>query len=170
MHRQKSNGTVDQNELRVMQVCVITMLIAGYVTDRWEFIAVQVAVFLLTIISPALNPFIVVYRSLLRPTGIIQADWRDDNMEAHRFASMIGFSVSTVAIIFMYYGHSTVGWWLVLLIIVFGVFALAGWCAGCFSYYMLNKAGIKGFFKHAPINNSFPGARPPKLPEGTDHG
>jgi len=170
MHRQKSHRMVDQNELRVMQICVMMMLIFGYVTDRREFIAAQVGVFLLTIISPALNPFIATYRSLLRPTGIIEADWRDDNMEAHRFASMIGFSVSTAAIIFMYYGHSTVGWWLVLLIIVFGVFALAGWCAGCFSYYMINKSGIKGFFKYAPIDNSFPGARPPKGPEETNNG
>jgi hypothetical protein len=83
-------------------------------------------------------------------------------MEAHRFASMIGFSISLASIILLIYGYSVIGWGLTWLILLFGVFALSGWCAGCYSYYMLNKLGLKGFFKHKMIGNKIAGTRPPK--------
>ena len=86
---------VDQTEIRVMQISVMIVLAAGFVTDLWQVIAFQAGVFLLTIISPALNPFIFLYRFVLRPLKLLEADWRDDNMEAHRFASMIGLSISS---------------------------------------------------------------------------
>lgn len=153
---------VDQTEIRVMQISVMIVLAAGFVTDLWQVIAFQAGVFLLTIISPALNPFIFLYRFVLRPLKLLEADWRDDNMEAHRFASMIGLSISSAATCLLYTGQATVGWSLVWLILVFGVLALSGWCAGCFTYYMIQKTGIKGYFKYAPVQGSFPGTRPPR--------
>lgn len=153
---------VDQTEIRVMQVAVMIILAAGFVTDLWQVVAFQTGVFLLTIISSVLNPFIFLYRVVLRPLKLLKPDWRDDNMEAHRFASMIGFSISTAATWLLYTGQTTIGWSLVWLILAFGVLALSGWCAGCFTYYMLQKSGLKGYFKYAPIQGSFPGARPPR--------
>jgi len=156
LHRQ-----VDQTEIRVMQSAVMLVLAAGFVSDLWQVIAFQVGVFLVTIISPALNPFIILYRFALRPSGMMKPDWRHDNMEAHRFASMVGFAISSAAIWFLYTGQTLIGWSLVWLILAFGVLALSGWCAGCFAYYMIQKTGHKGYFKHAPIEGTFPGARPP---------
>jgi len=83
-------------------------------------------------------------------------------MQPHRFVSIIGFVVASLSVYFIYNGSSELGWGLSLLILALGVFALAGWCAGCFTYYLLNKAGLKGFFKHSPVENSFPGMRTPK--------
>ena len=156
------NRLVDQAEIRTMQISVMFVLAAGYVTDLWQIIAIQTGVFLLTIISPALNPFIFLYRSVLRPLNLLKPDWRSDNMEAHRFASMIGFTISSVATYCLYTGHTYIGWGIVWLILVLGVFALSGWCAGCFTYYMIQKTGLKGYFRHAPIKGAFPGARPPR--------
>lgn len=153
---------VDQTEIRTMQIAVMLVLAAGYVMDLWQLIAFQAGVFLLTVASPALNPFIFIYRSVLRPLKLLKPDWRNDNMEAHRFASMIGLTISSGATYCLYNGHTYIGWGIVWLILVLGIFALSGWCAGCFTYYIIQKTGIKGYFRHAPINGSFPGARPPK--------
>ena len=161
-NRMINQRMIDQNEIRTMQIAVMLMLSIGYIADSWQIIAAQVVIFLLTIISPSLNPFILLYRFVLRPFNLVQADWRDDNIEAHRFASMIGFTISAAASYFLYMGLATIGWGLVGLILAFGVFALSGWCAGCFAYYMIQKTGHKGYFKHAPIDGAFPGARPPK--------
>jgi hypothetical protein len=162
MNDTAKNNSIDQNELRVMQSAVMLLLIVGFVFDSWEIIAAQVAIFLLTVIAPVLNPFIAIYRVILRPAGIITADWRQDNIEPHRFASSIGFIVSSLSVYFLYTGATDIGWALSFLIIILGVFAVSGWCAGCFTYYIFNRLGIKGFFKQEPIANSFPGTRPPK--------
>ena len=153
---------VDQTEIKFMQSFVMAVLILGFITNNWMVILVQVIIFLLTIINPILNPFIFIYKKLLLPMNVLKADWRNDNMEAHRFASMIGFSVSLLSVVFLIKGYSLVGWGLTWLILVFGVLALSGWCAGCYSYYLLNKIGLKGFFKHEMIGNKMPGTRPPK--------
>jgi hypothetical protein len=153
---------VDQTEIKLMQSFVMVILIIGFITDSWLIILFQVVIFLFTIINPILNPFIFIYRVLLRPMNLLEADWRNDNMEAHRFASMIGFSISLASIILLIYGYSVIGWGLTWLILLFGVFALSGWCAGCYSYYMLNKLGLKGFFKYTMIGNKIAGTRPPK--------
>jgi len=153
---------VDQTELKVMQSFVMLILAIGFVLNSWEVVASQMIIFGLTIISPMLNPFIGLYRSILRPLHIIEADWRVDNMAAHRFASMIGLALSTASVGLLTSGHELLGWSLIGLILVFGVLALRGWCAGCYSYYMINRLGAKGFFKHTPIGTQFPGARPPK--------
>lgn len=155
---------VDQNELRIMQACVMLVLALGYVVDRWELVALQVGIFSLTVLNPVLNPFIFLYRFILRRLEIVRPDWRVDNMRPHRFASMIGLTVSAAAVYSLYTGYALIGWGLVWLILVFGVFALSGWCAGCFTYYMINKIGIKGFFRYAPVPGVFPGTRPPRTP------
>ncbi|RDH84109.1 MAG: hypothetical protein DIZ80_08230 [endosymbiont of Galathealinum brachiosum] len=153
---------VDQNELRVMQFCVMLMLLTGFILNQWEVIAAQVVIFLLTVISTSLNPFILLYRFILRPLNIINSDYREDHLQPHRFASSIGFFVSSCSVYFLITGNDVIGWGLSVLIVILGVFALSGWCAGCFSYYMINRIGLKGFFKYSPVNDSFPGARPPK--------
>jgi len=162
MNTAVNNRTVDQTEIRLMQIAVMFVLAAGYMTDLWQVVAAQAGIFLLTIISPWLNPFIALYRVVLRPLKLLRPDWRKDNMEAHRFASMIGFTISSSALISFYAGNTGTAWALVWLILAFGVIALSGWCAGCFAYYMIQKTGIKGYFKYAPIHGAFPGARPPK--------
>jgi hypothetical protein len=153
---------VDQTEIKLMQIFVMVVLTIGFIVDSWIIILLQVVLFLLTIINPVLNPFIFIYRVLLRPMNLVASDWRNDNREAHRFASMIGFSISLASAIFLIYGYNFMGWGLTWLILLFGVLALSGWCAGCYSYYMLNKLGLKGFFKHQMIGANIPGTRPPK--------
>ena len=153
---------VDQNEIKLMQSCVMLVLSIGFVIDSWQIIALQSTIFLLTIINPEFNPFIALYRTLLRPLNIIKGDWRMDNMPAHRFASMIGLTISVASVVLLNTGNDIWGWSLVGLILAFGILALSGWCAGCYSYYMINKLVGKGFFKHSPIDQSFPGTRPPK--------
>lgn len=153
---------VDQSELRLAHLFVIAMVLTGFIADRWEFVAGQAVIFLLSVIALPLNPVIALYRAVLRPTGIIKPDWRIDNMEAHRFAMIMGIFVAGAAAYCIYAGYTAIGWGIVWMIVALSAFAIIGWCMGCFSYYMMNKMGMKGFFRYSPINNIFPGLRPPK--------
>lgn len=159
---QTSARTVDQNELRVNATLVITVLITAFVIDRWELVAFQSCALFLTTVHLSLGPYIVLYRSLLRPAGIVKPDLRVDNPEPHRFAAMFGTIVSSTAAYFLATGRSVAGWGLVWLLISLAAAGLAGWCAGCFTYYMMNRLGLRRLFRYAPINGTFPGVRPPK--------
>ena len=154
--------SVDQAELQVQRFFVIALLLTAFVLDRWDLVALQSVIFALTFLNPGFSPYIASYRHVLLPIGLIHPDRRLDNMEAHRFATMIGILVSAAAAYLLAAGYASIGWGLVWLIAVLAGIAFAGWCAGCFMYYMLNRLGLKGFFKNAPIGGAFPGARPPR--------
>ena len=153
---------VDQSEMRVQQFFTIALFLTAFVLDRWELVAAQSVIFGLTFLNLGLSPYIALYRHVLRPAGLIRPDRRLDNPEPHRFATMIGVLVSSSATYLLATGYASIGWGLVWLIVVLAGIAFSGWCAGCFTYYMLNRLGLKGFFKNAPIGGAFPGLRPPK--------
>jgi len=157
-----NNRVVDQTELRVHQFFVIIVFLTAFVLDQSELVALQSVIFALTFLNPKFSPYIALYHHVLQPIGLIRPDLRMDNMEAHRFATMIGLLVSSSATYLLATGYTSLGWGLVWLIIVLAGIAFSGWCAGCFTYYMLNRLGLKGFFKSAPICGTFPGSRPPK--------
>lgn len=154
--------TVDQNELRTGQLLTVLIIFIALISNRWELIALQAIIFFLSVIHPVLNPYHALYRFVLRPSGLLQTDFRDDNSEASRFADFIGMIFSILATYLILMKYVVLGWSIVLLMMLLGGIASIGWCAGSFMYYMLNRLGIRGFFKRSPIGDIFPGLRPPK--------
>lgn len=153
---------VDQSELRVNSSLVVVVLATAFVTDTWQLVAFQAGVMLLTALRFALGPYVLLYRHVLRPAGLVRPDLRPDNPEPHRFAAMIGTIVAATATYLLATGRSGAGWGVAWLLIALAASAAAGWCAGCFTYYLMNRLGLRGLFRHAPIAGSFPGSRPPK--------
>jgi len=158
----QSGRVVDQTELRTNQALTVVMLSVAFILNDWRLVAMQSVFIILTTLSLSIGPYILLYRWVLKPAGLLKPDGRNDNPEAHRFATSFGIVVSGMATYFLASGSEIVGWSLVWLIIVLGSVAFFGWCAGCFAYYMIQKLGVGGFFKHEPVMGSFPGARPPK--------
>ena len=153
---------VDQSELRVNQAMVITVLTTAFIVDRWELVAFQAGAFILTAANLSLGPYVVLYRKVLRPAGLVKPDIRVDNPEPHRFATMFGASVVSAAAFLLATGRSLAGWGLVWLLITLAAAGFAGWCAGCFTYYSMNRLGLHRLFRYAPVKGIFPGVRPPK--------
>src|SRR6266704_871482 len=154
-----SARNVDQNELRVNSILVITVLISAFVINRWELVAFQAGALFLTTLHLGLGPYVALYRHVLRPAGIVKPDFRNDNPEPHRFAAMFGTIVASTATYCLATGHSVAGWGLVWLLISLAAASLAGCC----TYYLMNRLGLRGLFKYAPIKGTFPGVRPPKV-------
>jgi len=154
--------TVDQNELRVNAFFAIAVLVTAFVSHRWEWVAWQAGALLLTTLHLGLGPYVVLYRHVLRPLGIVKPDVCPDNPEPHRFATLFGTGVASTAAYLLATGRSLPGWALVWVLLSLAAANLAGWCAGCFTYYMMNRLGFRMAFKHGPIKDTFPGARPPR--------
>jgi MFS family permease len=154
---------LDQSEIRTQQALGPLVLMVAYVIDDWRLVAVQGGFLLLTALYYGLGPYVLLYRRVLKPLRVVKPDLRSDNAEPHRFAAMFGFSVLSVAVYLLETGHATVGWMLVWAVGILGGIAFFGWCAGCFMYYVINRVGVGGFFRHAPVDAmAFPGVRPPR--------
>ena len=126
-----NDRVVDQAEIQVQRFFTIALFLTAFVLDRWELVAAQSVIFGLTFLNPGFSPYIALYRHILRPAGFIRPDRRLDNPEPHRFATLIGVLVSSLAAYLLADGYASIGWGLVWLIVVLAGIAFAGWCAGC---------------------------------------
>jgi hypothetical protein len=153
---------VDQGELRFNSSLVIAVLVTAFITDRWQLVAFHAGVMFLTALHLSLGPYVLLYRAVLRRAGLVRPDLRPDNPEPHRFAAMIGTIVASSGAYLLATGRTVAGWGVVWLLISLATAAVAGWCAGCFTYYAMNRLGLRAVFRYGPIAGTFPGSRPPK--------
>lgn len=152
---------VDHSAIKTGQVLAIATLTLAYLLDRWELVAVLAVIFLITSLLFEWGPFALVYRLLLKPLGLVKPDLRTDNPQPHRFGQAVGAISAALAAAALYYGHATLGWALVWMLIALTAISFMGWCIGCFIYYQLNRFGLGGFFGHAPTDSRVVlGARP----------
>ncbi|MCB0036314.1 MAG: DUF4395 family protein, partial [Anaerolineales bacterium] len=73
-----------------------------------------------------------------------------DHREPHRFAQGFSGVVTALSAYLVWLEMPLVGWsfsWLVIVLANLNV--LVGFCAGCFTYYQLNRLGMPGFGKAA---------------------
>ena len=72
---------VDHSAIKIGQLLAIAVLIAAYVMDRWEPVAVLAGIFLITSVFFEWGPFALLYRLLLKPLGLVKPDLRADNLQ-----------------------------------------------------------------------------------------
>lgn len=155
--------TVDHAAIKTGQLLAIATLLFAVALGRWEPVALLALVFLFTAVLYPLGPFVLVYRLLLRPLGIVQPDLRIDNLQSHLFGQAVGAASAALAALALYSGHNYAGWILVWALIALTAISYKGWCIGCSLYYQLNRLGLRGFFRHKPTDkDAVPGRRPKK--------
>jgi hypothetical protein len=150
---------VDHGALRANQYVIIALnLIAFILNNPW--LAGLVALAMLVGTALGKPGFDFVYKSALKPLGLVKPDILTDNPEPHRFAQGFGGVVMLGGTLSLFAGYATLGWGLVWLVIALAALnAFGGFCAGCFVYYWLTRFGVPGFVKTPPAG-VFPGMRP----------
>jgi hypothetical protein len=142
---------VDHSALKANQAFIIGMLLLAFVLDSPLVVAMVAAVMLVGTAWPRLALFQAFYRSVLKPAGLVKPHVIEDNPEPHRFAQGFGGVVLVLGLAALILGAQVAGWALVWLVIALAALNLfVGFCAGCFVYYQLNRAGVPGF-RYSPI-------------------
>ncbi len=142
---------LDQSALRTNQAFIIVLLLAAFLLDVWWLVAFVSAVMLVGTLFPPAGLFKRIYQHALRPVGLVKPDVIPDNPEPHLFAQGLGGLFTLGATLALLLGVPTVGWVLAWIVIVLAALNLfAGFCAGCFVYYRLNRLGVPGF-RAAPV-------------------
>lgn len=155
---------VDHSAIKLGQLLAVAVLIAAYVLDRWEPVAVLAGIFLITSVFFEWGPFALLYRFLLKPLGWVKPDLRADNLQPHRFGQAVGAVSAALAALALYFNYATLGWVLVWVLIALTGISFMGWCIGCFIYYQINRFGLGGFFGQTPTDKQVVlGARPRRI-------
>jgi hypothetical protein len=150
---------VDHSALKVSQVTIIVLNVLAFVLDA-PWLAAIVTAFMLVGTWIGVPGFGFIYRSVLKPAGLVKPQVIDDHAEPHRFAQGFGATVMLVGTLALYLGLSSLGWGLVWLVAALAALnAFGGFCAGCFVYYWLARLHVPGFSKNPP-DGAFPGMRP----------
>jgi hypothetical protein len=155
---------IDHSVMRVHQAVLILLLILAFIFNLPVIVALCCLVMLVGTLLLRRPGFGVIYTLLLKPARIVRPDVLLDNREPHLFAQGVGGFFLLGSTIALFGGFSALGW--ILGWIVTGLAALnlfAGFCVGCAMYYWLNRFGIPGFNRKAPLG-TFPGMRPKSQP------
>lgn len=142
---------VDHNALRTNQALIITLLVLAYILDSTLLVAFVAVVMVIGSLYPPARLFVLFYKHVLKPAGIVQPDVLPDNPEPHRFSMALGGIFTTASTLALLSSAVSLGWILSgIVVFLAGLNLFAGFCAGCFMYYQLNRLGIPGF-EYAPL-------------------
>ncbi|HEX9923138.1 MAG TPA: DUF4395 domain-containing protein [Anaerolineae bacterium] len=134
---------VDTTALKFNQASIIVLTLLGFVLDQPYLVLFVGLVMAAGALFPRAALFKQIYLTLLKPNGILRANVIDDDPAPHQFAQGVGalfLLASTVALILNAPG---LGWslaWIVIILAAVNLFL--NFCAGCFMYYQLDRAGL----------------------------
>jgi len=75
----QNQTTVDHSAIKTGQLLTIATLLAAFILGHWELVAILAVIFLITALINPLGPFVLVYRLLLKPWGIVRPAHRQSS-------------------------------------------------------------------------------------------
>ena len=150
---------VDHSALKANQLTIILLSILAFIFNQ-PILAAFVAVVMGLGSLLKVPGFILLYRHVYKPLGLLRPDVLDDNPEPHRFAQTLGFVFLTAGSAALFLGAGVIGWGLVWLVVALAALnAFGGFCVGCAVYYWLGRLNVPGFTK-TPPSGTTPGMKP----------
>lgn len=135
---------VDINAIKFGQGTTAGLLALAFVTDLWLLAALIGGVNLIGSVSARLNLMPRLYR-IATPLLGLRARIVADETTPHRFAQGFSGTVTLAGASAVAWGAVLAGWSLVLVVVGLAMLNItAGFCAGCFTYHQLRRAGILG--------------------------
>lgn len=137
------NSRVDHNAIKFNQVAIALVSLVSFVGDWAPLAGVLGGILAVGTARPSWGLFRVIYQRVALPLRLVQPNVVDDDPAPHRFAQGVGAAVLLGGYAALGSGAGALGWGLVLLVTVLAlVNVLFDFCAGCFVYYQLRRAGL----------------------------
>ena len=134
---------VDHNAIKFNQVSIALVSLGAFVGD-WSLLAGVLGLILAVgTARPSWGLFRFLYQRVALPIGLLRPHVLDDDPAPHRFAQGVGAAVLILGYAALLGGAKAAGWSLVVLVTVLAlVNVVFDFCAGCFVYYQLRRAGL----------------------------
>lgn len=134
---------VDTTALKFNQASIIALTLLGFVLDQPYLVLFVGLVMAAGTLFPQAAFFKQIYLTLLKPNGILRANVIDDDPAPHQFAQGIGALFLLASTVSLLLDAPALGWslaWIVIILAAVNLFL--NFCAGCFMYYQLDRAGL----------------------------
>jgi len=134
---------VDTTALKFNQASIIVLTLLGFVLDQPYLILFVGLVMAVCTLFPQAALFKQIYLTLLKPNGILRANVIDDDPAPHQFAQGVGALFLLASTVSLFLNAAGLGWalaWIVIILAAVNLFL--NFCAGCFMYYQLDRAGL----------------------------
>lgn len=136
---------VDHNAIKFGQVTIMVILAAAWVFNVLWLVPVLAAALLANVAWPARGPLRLLYRHLILPLRLVRPHLVVDEAAPHRFSQGVGALFLAASSAALYAGALWWGWGLAALVgVLAAVNVFWNFCAGCFLYYQLRRAGLIG--------------------------
>lgn len=134
---------VDHNAIKFNQVGIAVVSLGAFIGD-WPLLAGVLGLILAVgTARPSWGLFRLIYQRMALPLGLLRPHVLDDDPAPHRFAQGVGAAVLILGYGALVGGAEAAGWSLVVLVTVLAlVNVVFNFCAGCFVYYQLRRAGL----------------------------
>ncbi len=147
---------VDHTGLKTGMVATIILLILAFVLNSVVLVAFVALAQLLGAAGVPYAPYALLYKHVVRPSGLVKPHIIPDNPEPHRFAMLVGGIFNTAATLALLADIPTLAWILVGIVVVLANLNFwLNFCAGCWMYYQLNRFGVPGFDR-SPLQEQQP--------------
>jgi len=134
---------VDHNAIKFNQVSLTLIAVVAYVTNAPWLVGILALILAAGTASPRWGLFRILYQQVALPLRVIHPHVVDDDPTPHRFAQGVGAAFLILSWLALVTGQPVVGWVLDLLVAVLAMAnVLLNFCAGCFVYYQLRRAGL----------------------------
>jgi hypothetical protein len=135
---------VDTHQGKFAQGSTVLLTALAFLLNLPILVLITTVVMAWAALFPAANPYRWLYQRIIVPLGLLKPRIVEDDPAPHRFAQGIGAIFLFAASFVLFFTHATtLGWILDLIVFVLaGINLTTGFCAGCFVYYQLGRAGI----------------------------
>ncbi len=135
---------VDTTTIKFNQASIVTLTLLAFLFDQPLLVLFVGLVLVIGTIFPNAGLFKLIYLKLLKPGRLLKPNIISDNPAAHQFAQGVGAAFLLVSSsVLLTSGNGYWGWglaWVVIILAAINLFF--NFCAGCFVYYQLDRAGL----------------------------
>lgn len=134
---------VDHNAIKFNQISLTIIAVAAFLADLSWLVALLALILVASTAWPQWGLFRVLYQRVALPLGWLKPHVLNDDPAPHRFAQGVGGAFLVLSWVALNAGAAGLGWALDLLVAVLAMVNVAfNFCAGCFVYYQLRRAGL----------------------------
>lgn len=134
---------VDHNAIKFNQVSLTVVAVVAFLADLPTLVGILGLVLAAGTAWPQWGLFRILYQRVALPLGWLRPNVRDDEQAPHRFSQGLGAAFLAFSWIGLQVDAIRLGWALDLLVAVLAmVNVVFNFCAGCFVYYQLRRAGL----------------------------
>ena len=135
---------VDTHLAKFSQAGTVLLSALAFLLNQPLIVAITAIILLLSALAPSISPFRLLYRYIALPLHLLRPRIVEDDPAPHRFAQGVGAAFLIVSSLLLFLTSAiALGWALDLVVFVLaGINLTVGFCAGCFVYYHLGRAGV----------------------------